>query len=713
MENGEIKTLRNTCPLCPEHDSILISVADGEIVEINGDTDNPFTNGHICSKGRNADVCRVHPDRVIHPLKRIKKQWVRVSWDDALNEISERTHRIREMYGPLAFAAADANTNTVPGVALGLFMRSLGSPNLMSNLDLCAGPGIASDLLSAGDQLSTYFSVADFRNAGCIFIAGSNIAASHPRQWEDAKKAVAEGAKLIVVDPRHTEIAERADLWLQIRPGSDGALAMGMLNVILNENLYDREFVTKWCVGFERLNTRIGEYPPERVEKMTWITADDIRKAARLYATVKPACLRANLGVQQRNNSFPAARAFSILPAVTGNIDIPGGQLLARFPSGPESNSKVAEEYLLPRDVVDRQIGASEYPLWSGNGSIVTKGGYANISMTLRAMITGRPYRVKAWFIMNPNAVVTYPDTKLVLDAIKNLELVVVCTDFMTPTAEMADFILPRAHPFETDRIIGTSHGQWVLAARKAVEPKGECRDDIKIFHELSKKMLDKRYLKKSLIPWKDIGEYNEYRLKRMGITFNDLQKKGIYTFPMEFKKYEREGFATPSGRFEIYSGLLEKYGYDPLPYYRESPSSEVSNPQLGRKYPLLLISSRKKDQYLSRSHIDGSTKPRISYPELEIHPHAASDRGIADGDRLWIETPKGRCMHTARITDKIHPAVVNGCFGWWFPRKPAPEHGCLEANINMVMAYEPPHDPVVGINSVQGVVCEVYKVVP
>jgi thiosulfate reductase/polysulfide reductase chain A len=702
--------VRNVCPLCPEQDAVLVSARDGRIVSIDGDGEHPFTGGHICVKGRNANDVLDHPNRVTHPLMKHRNQWLPVSWDTALEAIADRIHDVRESYGPLAFTASDASLGNVKGLAPGLFIRSLGSPNLLSNLDLCAGPGIASDLITVGDQVTTYFSVTDFRNSRCIFIAGSNIAASLPRQWRDTKLALADGAKLIVADPRRTELAELADIWLQVRPGSDGALAMGMLNVIINEGLYDEQFVAEWCIGFEQLVHRVQAYSPEKVAGITWIPVEDIEQTARLYAQTSPACVRANLGVTQRNNSFPASRAFTALAAITGNIDVPGGHLLARMPEGLRACQDIAKGFPLPESVTVQQIGVEQLPLWAGPDSAVIADGYASIPMVLRAIITSEPYPVKAWFISGPNVVLTYPDTKRVVEALRSLELLVVCTDMMSPTAELADFVLPRAHPFETDRITGSGDGQWIMAAERVVEPRGESWDDIKIFHELTGVLKRKGYLDRSFIPWKDMHEFNDYRLEDMGITFEDLKQHGVMSVPVAYRKYQDAGFRTPSGKVELYSSLLQKHGYDPLPSYQESPTSEISNPQLASKHPLLLITSRKKHQFLSRSPVCAWMRALDPYPELEIHPDTAQDRQIADGELLWIETPKGKCRHKARVTDRIHPKVVNGCFGWWFPEQSAPEHGCLEANVNALLAYEPPHDPIAGINSVQGVLCEVYR---
>ena len=222
--------------------------------------------------------------------------------------------------------------------------------------------------------------------------------------------------------------------------------------------------------------------------------------------------------------------------------------------------------------------------------------------------------------------------------------------------------------------------------------------------------MKQKGYINDGFVPWPDAQEFIDYALKDIGTTFKDFKKKGIVSAPLKYRKYEESGFKTPSGRVEFYSSLREKYGHDPLPCYQESPNSEISSPQQAEKYPLMLTSSRKLNHHKSRFPEYAWVRKSTPYAELEIHPETARERRILEGDLVWIETPKGRIKNKAKVTVRIHPKVVNGSFGWWFPEKPGPEHGCLEANINAVMCYDPPHDLTISINSVQGVLCEVYK---
>ena len=702
------KVVRSICTVCPDSDGILVYVTDGRITSIKGDIEHPCTRGHICIKGTNACDLLYHPDRITHPMVRDNQGWHRVSWDDALELIADRLQEVKERYGPLAICGADCFEASPSGVVMALFIRSLGSPNTMHNLDLCAGPGVIADAVTVGENISTYFSVADFRNSKCILLAGTNISATMPGRWKDTIEAIADGAKLIVIDPRRTECVEKADIWLKVRPGSDGALAMGMLNVIINEKLYDEQFVAEWCVGFDQLKQRVQQYAPETVEGITWVPADDIRKAARLFAETKPACLRANIGVLHHNNSTQSGRAFAILASIMGNIDIPGGNLSTAGLKGLKSGMDITGERRLPRHIEEKQLGAQQFPLWSGPDSII--GGAVHNPTVLRAMATGEPYPVKAMLLIRSNILVAYPDTKKVLEALKSLEFFVICAYTMSPNAELADVILPRAHSFEVNRLIACPCGQWVSAAEKAVEPAEDCWDDIRIFSELTKRMKQKGYIDDSFIPWKDQQEFIDDSLKDTGITFEDLKQGGVITVPLTYRKYKESGFRTPSGKVELYSSLLEKYGYDPLPGYQEPPNSEIANPHLAEKYPLMLIATRQHSHYLTRFPEYSWVRNLTPYPQLAIHPETAQERGIVEGDLVWIETPKGRCKHKAKVTENIHPKVVNGSFGWWLPEKPDPEHGCLEVNVNAVMSYDPPYDPVVGINNVQGVLCEVCK---
>jgi anaerobic selenocysteine-containing dehydrogenase len=519
------------------------------------------------------------------------------------------------------------------------------------------------------------------------------------------------GAKIIVVDPRCTKTASQADLYLQIKPGTDAALGLGMINVIINEGLYDKEFVEKWCTGFDKLAERVREYTPENVEKITWIPAEKIKEATRIYATTKPACMSPGHGAIHNPNGVQAARAFGCVVALTGNIDILGGNPLVKPLKGYLSPGNLlrSKEFRLPREIEEKALGASQFPLWTGPDAKMV--GVVHNPTALDAMITGKPYPVKAMLTTGVNILSTYPNGRKVAEALKRLEFMVATAWFMTPTAEFADIILPKTHALESNNIaVYTGMHKCVTICQKVVEPLGEAREDLKVFTELSKRMKQRGVIEKSFIPWESSEEYLQYLLKDTEVSLEKLKQDGFVLVPPVWKKYEKQGFPTPSGKVELYSSTLEKLGYDPLPNHKELPENDISTPELAKRYPLMLVTGKRVALTNSRFPVFSWAREVHPDPEVEIHPEAAKERGIRSGDWVWIETPKGRCKNKAMITDKIHPMVVESKFGWWFPEMPAPEHGCFEANVNAVMSYDAPHDPIMGIPTVMGVLCEVTK---
>jgi anaerobic selenocysteine-containing dehydrogenase len=279
-----------------------------------------------------------------------------------------------------------------------------------------------------------------------------------------------------------------------------------------------------------------------------------------------------------------------------------------------------------------------------------------------------------------------------------------------SPTSEFADLILPVSHILEQNHFIYSDYSNCFHAMPKVVEPPKGCLDDMEIMFTLSEKMVEKGYIDKNLIPWKNRDEYIEAEFRQAGMSYNELCEKSVIFIDRTYKKYVKDGFPTPSGKVELYSSLLEKYGYDPLPVFTEPAESPLTMPKLAEEYPLLLVVSRNKYYYGSRSADDAWLRDRIPYPELQIHPDAAKERGVKPGDRITVETPRGSFQHVADVTADTHPQVVSGTFGWWLPEKRVRDRGALEVNVNACMSYDPPYDPVVGINSVQNLMCQVSK---
>ena len=304
----------------------------------------------------------------------------------------------------------------------------------------------------------------------------------------------------------------------------------------------------------------------------------------------------------------------------------------------------------------------------------------------------------------------TYPDTRKVIEALKKLEFLIVIAYTPSPTSEFADLILPRTHPFEQNGLTFNRYGNCLSSMPKLVEPPEGCLDVINMLHRLCERMVGKGYIERNLIPWKDMNKFIEWRLDKTEFSFTDLCERGPVAVERQYRKYVKRGFRTPSGMVELYSSMLERYGYDPLPIFKEPVESPAMMRKLAEQYPLLLTTRRSQNYWMSRSAAESWLRDLTPYPQLQMHPSAARERGIQQGDMVVVETPKGTFQHLAELTEDIHPQVVSGSFGWWLPERKAPERGCLETNVNAAMSYDPPCDPIVGINSIQGILCQVSK---
>lgn len=710
MSTGGIYKIRTICPLlaCPSYDGIVATVENNRVTRIDGDKDHPWTKGHICPKGRHEWQTLHHPQRFKQPLLKTSSGRKEISWEEAIEIAAERLGEIITIFSPMSICS------TMPFPAMAFFTRSLGSPNEMSNTDLCQGTCELADQLTYGDVITIYRSSEDFRNSKCILLVGTNMPHSAGGQWQDVLYAKRNGAKIIVVDPRRCEAAKAADIYLQIRPGTDGALALAMINVIISESLYDADFVNNHCLGFDKLCEHVKQYTPEWAAEITWLSPNEIVKVARTYANNRPASYRGNLGLGQHSNSTQAARAFATLIAITGNIDVPGGNRLPEQPpvglgifGSSVYPTKDMERARVSRDVEAQMLGADRFPLWAGPDSVMHLPHNPTI---INAILTGEPYPIKGWVIMYANPVLTYASAGRVIEAMKKLEFLMVLAYTPSPTSDLADLILPLAHPFERNGAQFSSYGNWLSAAPKLVEPPTGCRDDVRILHDIAERMVQRGYIPQNLIPWKNSDEILEASFVDSGLNYGDLCENGPIIRKPNYKKYVENGFKTPSGKVELYSSRMERYGYEPLPTYKECIESPEYPSRLTEKYPLYLTTRRCQEHYLSRSSAYEWVREMVPYPQLHIHPSTAGERGIKEGDKVVIETPKGSIQHVATLTEDIHPQVVNGVFGWWLPEKETLENGYLETNVNAIASYEPPYDPEVGINRVQGVQCQVYK---
>jgi len=697
-----VAILKSVCRSCHGGCGVLLHVRDGVLLKVEGDRESPLNHGRLCPIGTVTTDLVYHPDRLKYPMRRKGRRqsgvWERISWDEALDEIAERVLSIRAQYGPEAIAlGTGTGRHHIRWVSR--FGHALGTPNWCEpGFAQCFHPRVNTSILTLGD-----FPVCDYTGGtapGCVLFWGHNPVLSGPdgETRFNVMEALDHNPKIIVVDPRRTVLAEKAHLWLQIRPGTDDALALAMLNVIIAEKLYDEPFVTQWTYGFDKLTDRVKEYTPEWAEPITWIAAEKIRAAARIFAQTKPAMLEWGCAIEHTPKCIQTVRAVSMLPALTGNIDVPGGWVfgmhgLGRFPSLIENLTPQASA---------KRLGADRFKLLGGEGADLPA---AHIPTLLQAMRYGKPYPVKAFLVFGNNTLTTYANSSDVYDALMRLDFMVCADLFMTPTAELADIVLPAAAWPELDQLAGlpTVAANVVLAQQKAVQI-GECKADEEIFVELARRMK----LPACTEPVKSVLDA-QLAAGGLNITFDELKQRGFIKVPIRYRKYETDGFKTPTGRIELYSTRFEKLGYAPLPYYMEPPESPISTPEVAEQFPLVLTTGGRISFFFNSEHRQlGKLRKAQNDPIAEIHPETASRFGIANGNWMWIETRRGRMRQKAKLTTGIDPRVIHVQHGWWFPEQPGPDYGVWTSNANLLTNNQPPYDPAMGTYQLRALLCRV-----
>ncbi|MFC1990239.1 molybdopterin-dependent oxidoreductase, partial [Chloroflexota bacterium] len=699
-ESGKEQVINSNCRGCHGGCGVLVHVKDGRITKIEGDPDFPTNHGAMCSIGLAFQQLVYHPDRVMYPLKRAgskgEGKWQRISWDEALDTIATKYERIKQDYGAEAIVLGYGTGRNYENF-LYRFANLLGTPNVLTAGHMCYGPRIATTSIVCGR-----FPVSDYEgNPACVMVWGNNLVITNADEYtgENLSKVLSEGAKLIVADPRLTYLAGKADIWLQLRPGTDTALALGIANVIISEDLYDKEFVKKYVYGWDKFVERLSDYPLDKVEAITWVPAENIREAARLYAQTKPACIQWGVAIEQTINCTDNIRSLVALMAITGNLDISGGNVFFT-PPPMQPIGKFTLHRELPQDQRAKRLGSSTYRLADKIAVITPK-------MVWDAILVEKPYPVKAVQLHGSNPVITRANANQVYRALSQVDFLVVSDFFLTPTAELADIVLPAATWLEMDDIGDYWKRQSYLYPRKKIVQIGECRSDHEIFMELGKRLGQEHY-------WRgNVEDDLDYILEPSGLTWKQFQRLDYLKAEMEYRKYEKKGFSTPTGKVELYSTIMEMWGNDPLPQYREIPESPVSKPEMMRQYPYILITGARSPVFFHSEHRMIPWLREINPdPIVEIHPKAAEKHGIKDGHWVFIESPRGRVKQRAKLTTGIDPRVVAAQHGWWFPEVKTLDHGWKESNINILTDNDPEdYDVAMGSTNLRVLLCKIYPV--
>lgn len=691
------KTVRTICFECHSRCGVLLEVENGKIVKIKGDKDHPFSRGYTCPKGRAVKEIVYHPDRITKPLRRIGEKgegkFEEISWDKALNIISEHLLKTREQYGAESVVFGGGTTKGFrPWIFR--FAGQFGTPNYYGPVNYSGGP-LALGIISI-IRMGVF--PPDFANSKCIVLWAHNPEQSlHGLFMYDINQALKSGAKLIVIDPRGTSLAKRADHWLPVRPGTDVALALCFIHVIIENELYDKDFVENWTNGFDKLREHVSSFTPDRVAEITWIPADEIKQAAITYAKTKPACLTPGIGgACQSTNSYDLNRALQILPVITGNLDVFGGNLEYISPLGSRAiyGTDFALSKWLPSKQWRKKLGTKRYPFLSMINSLLPP------ELVWQAIIEEKPYPVKALGIFASNPMCSFANSPQIKKALKTVDFLFAVDYFHTPSTEMADIILPPAHWTERDDVEDLMMKNWVFCQPKAVEPIPECRSEPHILIELAKKIGMNDY-------WKTTEEHFNYRLEPLGMTFEEFKKIGKFAGPVEEKRCIKQGkFPFESGKIELYGKGVESLGIEPLPIYTEPPESPISTPELFKEYPLVVTTGGRNIVYYHSGLRNIPSLRRLSPdPELQIHPKTAKQLNVDDEEWVYLVSPRGRVEIKTKFFEDIHPKVVHAPHGYWY----GVENGWERLNINMLTDSQKT-DPISASCPIRGFLCRVEK---
>jgi anaerobic selenocysteine-containing dehydrogenase len=671
------------CTLCVHGCGVEVEVEDGKPVGVRGLREHGVSRGFLCPRGYAALDQSYSPKRLRKPLIKKGEGWREVSWSEALEFIASKLKEIRQRYGARALAVwggsvAIENLNDFAAFAQ-RFCDVYGTPNWVEAGSWCFWSMILARLATYGK-----YEIPDPARSSCVMLWAHNPSASDPLTALKLREAISRGAKLVVVDCRRTTWADKADIFLQPKPGFDVYVALAMINVIIEEELYDHAFVERWTVGFDRLAEHVADYTPELASGKAGVEVEALREAARLYAEHKPSCIVQGItSIDHNANGFQASRAIAILQALIGCLDVEGG-----FTRPPTLKLRSLR---LPHLVKEHPLGYDRFLLY--RGLYGRPPGFAHAFTVLEAARTGKPYPVKAMMVTGANPVITMPDADRVVQALQNLDLLVVIDLFMTDTAALAHVVLPACSFLERYGLCTNyrvMHGEpYVAMKNKCVGEFGESWPDWRIWTELAWKMGFREWF-----PWKSIEEATDWMLEPSGLSVKTLTEDkpaGLF-YAQRFRAREYEaygGFPTPSRKVELYSEELAKENIHPLPTPIEMEELKVDD-----EYPLLLISGSRISFY-THSQLKDVERLRKHYlePRAEVHPSTLREAGLRNEDWAVIETKNGNVRIKVVATDRLRLDVVNIPHAW--------------PGINKLFGFKP-NDPVTGYIVFKGLPCKV-----
>ena len=694
-----IEIRKSVCAICDPGTQcgLDLYVKDGKIVKVAGTKEAPHSHGTLCSKGAAMRQYVYSPDRIMTPLRRVGErgsgEFEPISWDEALDEIASRLNAIKEEFGPESVMFFSGYAKWARAYLM-RFALDFGSPNYMTESSTCATAMVMAQQLTYGAPAA-----ADLKNTSCIVYWSHNPSATKGLNLAGINKKIESGLKMIVVDPRVTDIAQRADVFLQIRPGTDGALALAFGNVIIEEGLYDKGFVENWSVGFEEYRQVTADMTPEKAAGICGVSAADIRAAARMYAEAKPACIHFSAApVVHHTNGVQNYRAVFCLIALTGNLDIAGGNRmnppsLVHMPGGFPTREREFTGAQRLSDMPER-VGSKRFPVWA---RLCNEAQACDVPRQIR---TGDPYPLKAFFALGLNYRM-WPGSQDFIDQLCKLDFIVDADLFLTDSAKYADIVLPACSSAERREIRCWPMG-YVQFSQPAIEPVGESKSDVQILSELSKRLgLGDDLLEAG------IEACVEWMLEPCGLTVEELNKhpEGMWVpdaKPPAERKYLNGGFRTPSGKVEFASTLLaevEGEGFEPVPSYREPVLSPASSPDLADEYPLVLGLGARLPMYQHSRTFRLPWTRSLSYdPHADVNPEDARQAGIEDGSWMRISTPHGEVTVRAHVTRLVRVGDVHMYHDW------------PQANANDLLSGDY-LDPISGFPGYRSSLCKIEPV--
>ena len=689
QETG-IEIKKTLCSICGSQCGIDAYVREGRLIKVEGTRENPVNRGVLCVKGAASRQWVYNAERIQTPLIRTGErgsgEYRPVSWEEALQTISSRLLEIKGETGPESVVFFVG----YPKWLRPFFKRlahSFGSPNYCTESSTCFLATVLANRLNYGCAAGP-----ELKEAACILNWSSNPAYSGAPQVAPILDAMERGAKLIDVGPLLTPLAARADIHLRLRPGTSGALALGMAHVIIEEDLYDREFVENWTLGFEEYKSYVRGFSPSMTEGITGVAAEKIIEAARLYATSKPAAMMGSASVTvHHTNGVQNHRAITALVGLTGNFDRKGGSHVVASsyyhkPTGLKHREDEFEQSR-PWEKMAPRLGQDTYPVWC---RLIPEAQATMLPFQIRS---GKPYPVRAMLSFGLNHRM-WSGADFMRESLKQLDFIVDVDLFMTDSACLADVILPACSSFERNELaLSSRYGIWT---QPVIPPLHESRSDVDIIVELSRRLNPDDSLLASgheaCLDW--IFEPSGIRVADFKDHPQGVVLSGRGATPYE--KYRESGFPTPSGKMEFTSLVLKEAGLDALPTYREPAQSPVSTPEIAKDFPLILTTGARLPMYMhSRMYRIPWARRLHPDPTVDLNPEDARTRGITPGEWVQLATTRGAISLRANITEFVPPGVVNVYHG--FPG--------ADANDLIDPDYR---DPISGFPGYKSLLCQV-----